>query len=205
MFRARLLCSVVSMVVLMSSVSYAEDKMGSNQPGVQENPQATSNETPLTVLNTATDAMMKGLDDNQLKQFAAIQNSHGTIQSVENVQLSISKAVESCAAANPDIKDDISNHFESWKDAVRPVMKKARTKLDKMILLQGFAQPSQVRAYLKKFDAAVIYRNQNITEVPITKKDDCQKLQDNMGKTQNDLVDLLTEALALNADLKVKE
>jgi hypothetical protein len=149
--------------------------------------------------------MMKGLDSNQLKQFAAIENSHGTIRAVEDVQQSISRAVESCSKANPDIKDSLSSRFEEWKEALRPVMQKGRSKLDKMILLQGFSQPSQVRAYLKKFDAAVIYRNQGIKAVPVTAKEDCQKLQKSMGKTQDDLIELLTETLALNTDLKIKE
>jgi len=178
------------LLMMMATPAHAED---------------TKAVTPLTKLDAATDAMMKGLDKNQLKQFAAIENSHGTIRAVEDVQLSIARAVVSCTKANPDMKSGLSEGFENWKNAVRPVMGKARTKLDKMILLQGFSQPSQVRAYLKKFDAAVVYRNQGIKAVPVTAKEDCERLQENMKKTQNDLVNLLTETLALNADIKVKE
>ncbi len=161
--------------------------------------------TPLVILDTATKDMLKGLDENQAKQFSAISNSFGVIRSVEDVQQSISRAVESCSANNPDLKSSISDRFESWKESIRPVMKKARTKLDKMVLLQSFAQPSDVRAYLKKFDEAVIYRNQQLKPVPIQKPEECQKLQSSMQKTQEDLVNLITESLSLNADVKVKE
>ncbi len=176
-------------------------------PAIAEDvkPMKSEVKTPVTKLDAATDAMMKGLDDNQLKQFAAIENSNGTIRAIEDVQMSISRAVESCSKSNPDIKEDISAKFEAWKNNLRPVMKQARTKLDKMILLQGFAQPSQVRSYLKTFDEAVVFRNQGIKAVPVTSKEDCEKLQSSMVKTQNDLVNLLTESLALNSDLKVKE
>lgn len=161
--------------------------------------------TPLTNLESATNDLMKNLDENKAKQFSAINNSYGIIKTIEDVQQSISKAVISCSQANPTIQEELSGRFEVWKETIRPVMKQARSKLDKMILLQGFAQPSQVRAYLKKFDEAVIYRNQSIEYVPIQKLEECQKLQSSMDRTQKDLVNLITESLALNADVKVKE
>ena len=161
--------------------------------------------TPLEILDAATKDTLKDLDENQTKQFSAISNSFSVIRSVEDVQQSISRAVESCSAANPDLKEGMSSRFEKWKDNVRPTMKKARKKLDKMILLQSYAQPSQVRAYLKKFDEAIVYRNQQLKPAPISKVEDCKKLQTSMDKTQNDLVNLITESLGLNADLKVKE
>jgi basic membrane lipoprotein Med (substrate-binding protein (PBP1-ABC) superfamily) len=162
-------------------------------------------ETPLSILEKANTDMAKGLDENQVKQFSAINNSYAIIRSVDDVQHSISLAVESCSNAHPDLKESISNRFEVWKDTIRPVMKKARTKLDKMILLQSFAQPSEVRAYLKKFESAVIFRNQKIKSAPIEKAEDCKKLQSSMDTTQNNLVNLITENLGLNSDLKIKE
>jgi len=165
----------------------------------------TKPETPVTKFETATAEISKGLDENQIKQFAAINNSYGVIKTVEDVQQSITHAVGACSKANPEIKDSISNRFEAWKDAIRPVMKEARTKLNKMILLQGYAQPSEVRGYLKKFDAAIIYRNQSLTPMPIKKLEDCKKLESSMNETQNNLVNLITESLALNIDLKIKE
>lgn len=161
-------------------------------------------DTPLTRLNTATDAMMKGLDENQLRQFVSIEKAHGIIRAVDNVQQSISRAVTSCSKANPDMKAVMTERFVTWKDALRPVMKQSRNKLDKMVLLQSFAQPSEVRAYLKKFDDAVVYRNQGIKSIPVTEKDACEKLRTSMDKTQSDTVNLITETLELNAPLKTK-
>ncbi|OFW87062.1 MAG: hypothetical protein A3J37_07555 [Alphaproteobacteria bacterium RIFCSPHIGHO2_12_FULL_45_9] len=166
---------------------------------------ATNASTPLTILDTASKDILKGLNENQVKQFSAINNSFGVIRTVEDVQQSIARAVESCGVANPDLKAGISGSFEAWKDTVRPVVKKARTKLDRMVLLQSFAPPSAVRDYLKKFDEAVIYRNQKINPASIQKAEDCLKLQSNMTKTQNDIVNMMIESLNLNSELKVKE
>lgn len=178
-------------ILTFSSYSFAEDSAVA--------------ETPLTKLEKATVEITKDLDENQAKQFATISNSFGIIRTVEDVQQSITRAVASCSKANPDIKEPLSNRFEVWKEAVRPVMGKARSKMDKMIAMQGFAEASAVRAYLKKYEAAVIYRNQKIKPVPIEKLEDCQKLQTNMDSTQTNLVNLITETLSLNSDLKVKE
>lgn len=168
----------------------------------EANPGAT---LPLTILESATKDMLKGLDENQAKQFLAITNSFSVIRSVEDVQQSISRAVESCSVAHPDLKIGISGRFETWKENVRPVMKRARTKLDKMVLLQSFAQPSEVRAYLKKFDEAIVYRNQKLKPAPIQKAEECKRLQTSMDATQNEMVNLITESLGLNADLRTKE
>lgn len=162
-------------------------------------------ETPITALEETTSNILKELNENEVKQFSAINNSFGIIRSVEDVQRSISEAVRSCSSAHPDLKAQISTGFESWKETLRPVMREARKKLDKMVLLQSFARPSDVRAYLKKFDQAVIYRNQKLNSVPIQKMDDCQKLESSMKRTQQDLVKLLTETLALDSDIKGKE
>lgn len=161
--------------------------------------------TPLEKLDAATKEILKGLDENKAKQFSAITNSYSVIRSVEDVQQSISRAVESCGDANPSLDQPMSDRFEAWKDAVRPPMKKARTKLDKMVLLQSFTQPSQLRTYLKKFDDAIIYRNQKLKPAPIHTVEDCQKLQASMDSTQNSLVHLISESLALDEDIKVKE
>lgn len=192
---------ILALLLLTSALGTAAFAEGQAAP-VQA--ASAKEETPVTRLDAATDALMKNMDDNQLRQFGSIQNAYGIIRAVEDVQQSVSHAVDSCGKANPDIKDSMATRFEAWKDEVRPVMSDARTRLDKMILLQSFAQPSEVRSYLKKFEAAVIYRNQGIKSVPITKKEDCIALQSNMGNTQNELIEKLKEALNLNKDMVIK-
>lgn len=162
-------------------------------------------EKPLAILEKANIEITKGLNENQFKQFSAIDNSYLIIRTVEDVQQSIARAVESCSKANPDFKQPISESFETWKDNVRPALKLGREKLEQMILQQSFTQPSQVRDFLKKVDAAAIYRNQKIKITPIEKLEDCQKLQKNMETTQVNLVALIKENLGLDSELKVKE
>lgn len=188
------LCGFVVLAFAVSSAQAEDDKNVTSQK-----------ETPLSILNKATDEIMKGLDENQLKQFAAIEGAHGTIRAIEDVQMSLTRAVKSCSDAHPDMKEGLSAEFEGWKDAIRPEMRRANKKLDKMILLQGFAQPSQVRAYLKKFDAAVVDRNQKIKPVAISSSEDCEKFQGSMSKTKANLTKLLVDTLGLDTPLEIKK
>ncbi|HRK96993.1 MAG TPA: hypothetical protein PLE43_00790 [Alphaproteobacteria bacterium] len=180
------------------SSSWAQDKKSDDKSDKKE-------QTPITRLDEATGFMLEGLDDNQILQFRAIEQTYRTVKAVEDVQLSVTRAVDSCSKENPDIKDQMSDRLRSWKDALRPTMKLAYKKLDKMVLLQSFTQPSSVRRYLKMFDEAIFYRNQGIKEIPVTKKESCLKLKDNMDKTEKSLDKLLVETLGLETTLKTSE
>lgn len=180
--------------LLLSSYAWAEDRK----------PEGTSKkeDTPITRLDEATEVMTKDLDENHALQFNAIEASYRTIRAVEDVQMSVTRAVDACGKENPDIKDEMDARLRSWKDALRPTMKDANNKLDKMILLQDFSAPSRVRKYLKMFDEAILYRDQGVKAVPVTEKDQCLKLKATMDDTQKDLVRLLKETLGLDKPLK---
>ncbi|MDD3021554.1 MAG: hypothetical protein PHX61_11350 [Alphaproteobacteria bacterium] len=199
--RQNSLCSLLTALLVlgvMSPVSWAAETKNEDQAKKKE-------ETPVTRLDQATDLMTKDLDENQLLQFRAIEQTYRTIRAVEDVQMSVGKAVSSCSEANPDIADDMTGRLRSWKDALRPTMKSARKKLDKMILLQGFTQPSSVRKYLKMFDEAVDYRDAGIKAIPVTEKESCMKLKKNMDQTEKSLNSLLNETLGLDEPIKTSD
>ncbi|HNQ91495.1 MAG TPA: hypothetical protein PKI93_01025 [Alphaproteobacteria bacterium] len=185
-----------ALLFLLSAPSWADDKKEAGQK---------KEDTPLTRLDEATKVMTADLNDNQALQFNAIETSYRTIRAVEDVQMSVTRAVDACGKKNPDIKDDMDKRLREWKDALRPTMKDANNKLDKMILLQDFSAPSRVRKYLKMFDEAILYRNQGVESVPVTEKDQCLKLKDTMSDTQKELVKLLNETLGLDKPLNTTE
>ncbi len=192
-FRNILLVSAV--LAVSATPSFAEDKKA----------EAVKEKNPITELEAATNNLMKDMDDNQLLQFRAIEQSYRTIKAVEDVQASVTRAVESCGKENPELKDDMSTRLRTWRDSIRPTMKEAYKKLDKMVLLQSFSRPSVVRNYLKMFDEAVLYRNMGIKAVPVTEKDACLALKKSMDKSEKTLSDLLTQTLSLDAPLKTKK
>jgi len=60
---------------------------------------ATNASTPLTILDTASKDILKGLNENQVKQFSAINNSFGVIRTVEDVQQSIARSCNALIAS----------------------------------------------------------------------------------------------------------
>lgn len=160
--------------------------------------------TPLAALDSQTKTLLEGLDDAQKNEFAAIRNSHGIIRAVEDVQASVQRGVLACGKANADLKDSLDERLSNWRAAIRPVMKQAQTKQEKMILLQSFAKPSVIRSYLKTFDEAVAFRNSAIKEVPVTERKECESLLKSMDGTQENLIKLLRENLALDGTVKIK-
>lgn len=168
-------------------------------------PVLAADDAPQTRLDARTKALMEKLDDNQVRQLAAIRESHGTIKAVENVQASVRNAIQSCSAKNPEIKDQLNSRHDNWRRALRPTMKQAQSKLEKMILLQSFAKPSEVRSYLKLFDDAIAESNSRFKAVPITDKAECEKLVKSMDKTEEDLIRLITKNLALDQPIQQKE
>lgn len=162
-------------------------------------------ETAQSRLDVRTKELMETLDRNQTSQLQAIRNAQGTIRAVEDVQGSVKRAVTACGEKNPEIKEAMTARYDDWRMALRPTLKKAQSKLEKMILLQSVGKPSEIRAYLKLFDDAVAERNSKITSVPVTEKTECEKLVASMDKTQADLIRLITEQLNLDQDLKQKD
>ena len=153
-------------------------------------------------LDAKAEEMMKGLDQNQIMQFRAIRTAHGTIRAVEDVRDSLERAVKSCGTANPDMIEAMSARYQSWKNEVLPIVRQGQNRLDKMILSQGFARPSAVRAYLKNFDDMIKQQKSGYTEVPVSSKESCQSLEKNMDSSQRVMGRLIIETLGLDKELK---
>lgn len=172
---------------------------------IASSPVHAADDEPQSRLDARTKQLMENLDQNQLRQLGAIRESHGTIKAVENVQDSVKKAVAACIAKNPDMADQMNSRYDNWRRALRPTMKQAQGKLEKMILLQSFGKPSEVRSYLKMFDDAVAASYAKVKSVPITEKAECEKLIASMDKTEDQLIEMITKNLALDQPIQQKE
>jgi hypothetical protein len=167
-------------------------------------PVFASEKTPIQKLDDRAVALLDKKNENQIKQFDAIRAAHGIIKAVENVQSSLVRAVKSCGTQNPDMKEALETRLSDWRLSVRPSIQQGKSRLEKMILLQDIAKPSEVRAYLKAFDEAIAYRDKNIASVPVSDKKSCEKMLKEMDKSEKDLPKLLIENLGLDKDLNVK-
>lgn len=153
---------------------------------------------PVAKLEEVNKKMLEGLDENQVRQFAAIRNSHGIIRSVEDIERTLEAASKSCSDHNPEFAQSMQTRVGQWKDNIDPILKDARHRLNEMIKLQNYAKPSEAKAYLKKVDEAVAFKSKSMKTIPITEKKECRKLLGTLDDTQEDLTKLLVENLGLN-------
>lgn len=161
--------------------------------------------TPLTKLDAATEKMLKGLDKNQIAQFAAIRDSHGILQSVKDVETHIGKAVKACSDKNPSLADPIQKRYADWKKGLAPIIRDAKKRQGDMIDMQTYATPNNARQYLKLVDDAVEYKARGIKYIPIDSEKECRKLIDKMDDTEASLQKLMVRHLRLDKDILIEK
>jgi hypothetical protein len=152
-------------------------------------------------LDQRTKQILSQLNAQETRQFAAIRDAHGIVQSVAYVEQRLKKAVQSCRQSHKDLVPTLDKSMQGWTQEVSPVMQQARQRLDKMIMLQNYSTPKEIRAFLRLFDQAVEERNKDIKIIPISSKGECQDLIKSLDKTKKDLPKLLIENLRLNQKL----
>ena len=161
--------------------------------------------TPLTKLDAATEKMLKGLDKNQIAQFAAIRDSHGILQSVKDVEMHIGNAVKSCSDKNPSLANSIQQRYADWKKGLAPIIRDAKKRQTDMIEMQTYATPNNARQYLKLVDEAVAYKGRGIDYIPIDSEKECRKLIDKMDDTEANLQKLMVRHLRLDKDILIEK
>ena len=188
----------MTLLISVPSTSRAED---SNQTS---NESGKMSKTPVKKLAEATDDLLEGLSDKQLRQYRAIRSAHGLIRSIDSVRSTIDRGVTACAENNPGMADELEKRFLQWKRSLRPHLSEAKDKRDDMVVLQSFTQPKQVRKHLKLFDRAVAYKKDLFERTPVSEAEACREMMDTMQSTQKRLIKLLKERLKLYDQLQGK-
>lgn len=161
--------------------------------------------TPLTKLDAATEKMLKGLSENQVRQFAAIRDTHGILQAIKDVETHIEKAVQACSSKNPHMANEIQERFAGWKSGLAPILRDAKKRQSDRIKMQDYATPNNARQYLKLVDDAVAYKARGIRYIPIDSEKECKKLVEKMDDTERSLQKKLVQHLRLDQDIAVQK
>lgn len=163
----------------------------------QAEEKAKKADTPVTQYVQETDKLVESLSEEQADKYYKIRNVHGVIRSVKSVEAIIDKAVSSCKKEHKELGKNIEERFAAWRVAVRPVISKGNERLEKLILLQDYAKPSEVKQHLKNFDSAAEYGESLIDMKPASDEKSCKSLLESMEKTQADLIRLLEKNIGL--------
>tara|TARA_R110002124_G_scaffold129483_1_gene290932 strand:+ start:233593 stop:234156 length:564 start_codon:yes stop_codon:yes gene_type:complete len=154
-------------------------------------------DTPISRYKAETEALIESLSEEQAKKYYLIRNTHGIIRSVESVEAVVGKAAKSCKKNHKDLGKEIENRFVEWKLALHPIIKSSEDRLEKLVLIQDYAKPSDVKKHLKNFDLAATYGEKLMKQVPASDEESCTKLLKSMDATQSNLIRLLKETIGL--------
>lgn len=153
--------------------------------------------TPVSEYAQEVKDLVESLNEEQAKKYTLIRHTHGVIRSVQSVEKHVAKAVKACKGNHKELGKNIESRFNEWKVAIHPVIKSGEDRLEKLILLQDYAKPSDVKQHLENYDKAALYGEKLMDLKPASDKESCNKLLKSMDKTQPDLIRLLKENIGV--------
>ncbi len=156
---------------------------------------ATEDKTPLTEWIEAENKLIDTLSADNKKAFYVMRNKHGILRSIRVVDRDVGKAVKACAKANAGLKQEITERYKDWQNAVLPILDTAEKFLNEEVDTQTVVVPSDFKYVLKMNDKAFEYGEKQIRKEPVTTEEACRGLIDSMDRTENDLIELLQDAL----------
>jgi hypothetical protein len=157
--------------------------------------EAQAKSTPITEWVAAENKLIDTLSQKDKEAFYVMRNKHGILRSVRVVSRDVGKAVKACGKANPDMKKTMDGRFTDWKNAVHPILDTAEKFLNEEIDAQKVVFPSDFRYILKMNDKAFEFSEKQIEKEPVTSAEACRSLLDSMDRTEDDLIELLQDAL----------
>ena len=127
--------------------------------------------------------------------FMAIYANYNLISVVEMVREDVENAIEKCADKNPDMEDALEDRFETWDDAIEPIMDDAEANLDNMIKVQDYAKKGDIEDLFEFLDDTREEKTKQIDKRPVTTPEACEHLRATMNETQDNLTKLLRSTL----------
>ncbi len=152
--------------------------------------------TPLDILEQQTLEMIESMEEPKLEYIYAVRSRDGIIRAVHVIRRDVGKAIDACSESQPDMEDALRGRFSEWKGAVEPILDEAEQGLQESIDAQHFIPADELREHLALVKKAAEYTESKVEKTPVTDKDGCQYLLDNMANTQENLTQLLQETLA---------
>ena len=139
--------------------------------------------------------LSEGLDKQSRRHFNVMYGNYNMVHVVKTVRESVDEAVTECGKSNEDLKQPLETRFAEWKNAVNPLLKEASANVDNMVLVQDYASKKDIRNFFKLIDKVRKDTRKEVKRVPVTTKEACEYLLENMDKTQPRMMELLEATL----------
>lgn len=152
-------------------------------------------ETPVTKWIKAEKEMLSSMPDANKELFIVLKNKHSVIRTIEVVRDDVGHAVKECAAANPDLKADMTKRFDAWKGAVNPILDNAKEFMETELNEQTAFHVSDFQHVTSLSDLARNYSESKIEKTVVTTPEACANLLKSMDRTEDQLIGLLQDIL----------
>lgn len=183
---------VLALMFLLPASVKAEEDTAPEKPAQNEAPVKPANPY-MEELKQKAVTLDEALSAQEKERMVKLRNAFGMLRSMALVKESVAEAVKVCGHENPDMKEEITGHFEEWKNRVEPVQEKQEEKLESVIAKPYFSKPGAVKEYLATVDKAARYADDQYKAEPVSDEASCRKLIESMDDTGDKLVALLGE------------
>lgn len=139
--------------------------------------------------------LSEDLPEQDKMHFFTMYNNDNLIETVKTVASDVGKAVAACGENNPDMAGPLAARFESWQEAIKPVMEEARGHLENMILAQDYLPAESIRGVLDLAHQTRTETQSKISKIPVTSVEACTFLLHKMDETQSSMIGLLQATL----------
>lgn len=152
-------------------------------------------DTPISEWISSENALLKRLAKPSQESFFIFRNKHSIIRAVESVQRDVGNAVKACSKNNKDMSKEMNARFNQWSDSITPILKEAKKFQAKELDEQKAFHVSDYNHVMGLNDKAYTYSEKQVKKTPVTSKESCQGLLASMDRTEDNLIDILQDAL----------
>ncbi len=142
-----------------------------------------------------TKKIVEGLGPEEQKHFFLLYNNYNLVGTVKMVQTDVTNAVTACGKENPDMKEALIGRLKDWNDAIGNVIKEAEGNINNMVVAQEYAKPAEIKKVFKGLDKTRDLANAQIEKTPVSTREACEYLQNQMNDTQKNFIALLQGTL----------
>lgn len=165
---------------------------------------AEEKERRIDPANKAFQKLAETLDQAEKQHLANIFGGHNAIHVVKSVEKTLGIGSESCGEKHEDLKENIDTRYGEWKTAVNEIIDAAQANIDNMIAVQDYAKTSDIKAVLKLLDESRANYEASVNKVPVTSKEGCEFMLENMDESQEQLIKYL-QATLISLPLQMQE
>ena len=194
-YSAPLFTLILFLSVFASAGVYAQDVEKAAQENKKKVEEEIKTHTPVTEWISSENALLKRLPEQNQQIFFILRNKHSVIRAVETVKRDVGNAVKACSENNKGMADKMNKRFNQWTGVIDPILSDAKKFLEVELREQEAFHVPDYRHITDLNDKAYKFSESQVKKTPVTTPKACQGLLDSMDRTEEELINILQDAL----------